>query len=102
MDKGQHKYLSEFKVDTPAGRDRLYTVLSLLGNIPMMTDGTHRDLTNETMELINRDGPRGLEGADGPITYFFEEGEEEAGETFDVEVDDEETAEWAGDLEVEF
>ncbi|KKN86197.1 hypothetical protein LCGC14_0270660 [marine sediment metagenome] len=96
-----HKYLSEFKVDTPAGRDRLYTVLSLLGNIPMMTDGTHRDLTNETMESINRDGPRGLEGADGPITYFFGEGDQTAedGETFTAQADDEEPAEWAGDLE---
>ena len=100
-----HKYLSEFRVDTPEGRDRLYTIFQRLGNIPLVTDGTHRDLVNETLELINRDGPRGLECEDAEGVAFFEgetpDGEDapEEGETFAAAEEDRPRAEWAAELD---
>lgn len=66
----KHKYLANFRIDRPEGRDRLHRVMSYLKDVPMMTDGPHRTLVNETMEQINRDGPKGLECGDieeGPV-----------------------------------
>lgn len=98
----KHKYLAEFRIDTPEGRDRLYTVMSHLNGVPMMTDGTHRDLVNETMELINRDGPRGLEVNDEQVDFFAEDGEnheeQDVGQRAADAVNEEEQPEWATDL----
>lgn len=79
-----HKYLSTFQLDTPEARDRLYTILELLNGVPMMTDGIHRDLVNETLEMINRDGPRGREALEGGVEFF---GDEDAPDQVDVEPD---------------
>jgi hypothetical protein len=92
-----HKYLSEFRVDTPEGRDRLYTIMEHLNGVPMMTDGTHRDLVNETMEVINKDGPRGLE-CDGEQVAFFDEDGAPGADDADPTTEDE-TAEWTADLD---
>jgi len=99
-----HKYLAEFRVDTPEGRDRLYRVMQHLEGVPMMTDGAHRDLVNETMELINRDGPRGLECEGAQVNFFEEEAGDDVEDAVEVRAETEEDrAEWANDLsEVEF
>ena len=58
------RWIPEFAIDTPEGRDRLYRLMSHLGNIPMMTDGQHRSLVNTTMKNINLEGPKGFECKD--------------------------------------
>jgi hypothetical protein len=73
----KHKYLATFEVDTPEGRDRLYDVLERLTDVPMMTDGVHRDLVNERLELINREGPHGRELNEDVRFYGDEQNEEE-------------------------
>lgn len=103
-----HKYLAEFRVDTPEGRDRLYRIMEYMQGVPMMTDGVHRDLVNETLELINRDGPRGLECENVEVDFFDEAEDAPEQEADEVENTPEAVGEvagegWADDLEgVEF
>lgn len=51
-----HKHLVEFAVDSQDGRDRLRAILERLRDVPMMTDGVHRDLVNAIAEEFNRAG----------------------------------------------
>ncbi|MFX4300219.1 strawberry notch C-terminal domain-containing protein [Pseudosulfitobacter pseudonitzschiae] len=95
----KHKYLSTFNLDTPESRDRLYTIIELLSGVPMMTDGVHRDLVNETLEIINRDGPRGRETGEEGVEFF---GDEENLDQNDVALDreaDPDGQDWTGALD---
>lgn len=74
----KHKFLGEIKLDTPEGRNRLYTVMEHLNGCPLMTDGTHRDIVNETIEFINREGPRGREEAADVVAFFEDDAEQVA------------------------
>ncbi len=97
-----HKYLAEFGIDTPEGRNRLYTVMEHLSGVPMMTDGAHRDLVNETMEGINRDGPRGREMMEAG-TAVTDGGERGGGPDGESVATDGGRSEWEPDFEgVEF
>ena len=62
--------LPEFAINTPKGRDRLYRLMTCLGDIPMMIDGHHRNLANSTLETVNRKGPKGFECEDAKVEYF--------------------------------
>lgn len=79
----KHKYLIEIDLTEAAGRNRLYTIFELMGDIPMATDGLHRDIVNETVQEINETGPRGKEG-EFDVT-FFEEDEDHEQEGLDRE-----------------
>ena len=92
----RRKYVSEFRIDTPEGQDRLYEIMSFLTNVPMVTDGLHRELVNTTIEELSKNTPRGLKNSKE------KPGIEYSGE--DIKTDkSKKTDEWIPDFEgVEF